>query len=323
MTGRSQGGGSYLDPRLIGFRLPESTAPLDEDKYQHLPEEELDKLFAKHLKAKQEIAQKGRFLLYKPLPYQRPWFESTKPYRLIVAGNQTGKTTAGAVIMLSAALGVKPLDFGGSLPPTWGTYRQDGRQYLIVGESFKTVIPKTILPKLKEFLLPEMLARKPKVNPQTRCEEIFYLATGAEIHIQSYEQDASSFEGPVWDGVWCDEPMPQPIFSGVNRGLIAKDGWFLMTGTPIAEPYIEDTLVGPSQDEQDPLFGMVDVFTVGMEANCREHSGGYLPHARIAAAEAAMSPEERGARMRGEFINKNARVFGYLTEAAHCVGDLW
>jgi phage terminase large subunit-like protein len=267
--------------------------------------------------------RRGRFALFKPLEHQRPWFASKKQILAAIGGNQMGKTTCGAIRLLSGALGTFPPSLGGTIPASWERLDCRGQRYLMVAESFNTVIAKTIFPKVNEYLTQEMQSRPPKKNAGTKLPEIIYLRSGAEIHVQSYEQDPASFEGPTWDGVWFDEPPPQAVFNAVRRGTIAKKGWIWLTATPLREAWVRDMIVMPAQDDDDPMNEFADVFGGKMHDNCADCYGGYLPHAYIVAYLASLPPEERAVRERGEFFNVSDLAFGNLSEQLHVVGDLW
>lgn len=233
-----------------------------------LSAEQLAELKQKATAQLAETHRRGRFALFKPLEHQRPWFLSKKQIIAAIGGNQMGKTTCGAIRLLSGALGTFPPSLGGTIPSSWERLDCRGQRYLMVAESFNTVIAKTIFPKINEYLTQEMQSRPPKKNAGTKLPEIIYLRSGSEIHVQSYEQDPASFEGPTWDGVWFDEPPPQAVFNAVRRGTIARKGWIWLTATPLREAWVRDMIVMPAQDEDDPMNEFADVFGGKMHDNC-------------------------------------------------------
>lgn len=284
---------------------------------------ELQKLKAQAAAQLSDAQKRGRFALFRPLEHQVRWFQSRKQIVCIVGGNQMGKTTCGSIRLLAGALGTYPPSLGGTLPSSWDRLDCRGQRYLIVAESFSTVIAKTILPKLSEYLTQEMQAKPPKKNSGTKLPEVFYMRSGAEVHIQSYEQDSASFEGPTWDGVWFDEPPPQAVFNAVRRGTIARKGWIWITATPLREAWMRDVIVKPAEDDSDPMHEFADVFGGRMHDNCQECHGGYLPHAFIIGYLASLPAEERAVRERGEFFNVSDLAFGNVNEKLHVVPDLW
>ena len=130
-----------------------------------MTEEALDLEIARQrqIVAKQE--ELGAFMLFKPFPFQVPWYRSTKKLRILLCGNQVGKTTFGCITMLSACLGVRPLCFGGVAPTDWGKIRhqESPHKYLACGDSY-SALAETIIQKLDDFLDPSMMRRRPKIH---------------------------------------------------------------------------------------------------------------------------------------------------------------
>jgi len=60
------------------------------------------------------IVRSTAFLRFKPLNYQEPWFAAKEEIRPVVAPNQVGKTTWGAIETISDCLGDRPLALGGN-----------------------------------------------------------------------------------------------------------------------------------------------------------------------------------------------------------------
>lgn len=300
-------------------------AILSAEDIAKLSDEELAKLEAERGRLLNQAVQRGKFAMWRPLPHQLPWFQSKKPIIVVIGGNRIGKSTAGSIKVTSEAIGTFPPSLGGTIPQSWDHLDRKGHMYLVVAENFSTVIAKTIIPTLKQYLTDEMQSRRPKLHPATRTPDVIYLRSGAEIHIMSYEQAPESFEGAAWNGAWCDEQAPQPIFNAIRRGTIDKKGWIWITGTPLREPYMHDMFVIRSQDPDDDMSKFVDCFSPGIHMNCRECTGGvgYLEHDWIMGWLNSLPTEERAARERGEFLDLTGRVFPYISDSHHVVPDLW
>jgi phage terminase large subunit-like protein len=298
------------------------TTDIDSD-LSNLSVEELQSLGAKLAEKEATLKRHGAFPLFKPLWYQKEWFDCEKKIIALLCGNQVGKTEFGAVRVLSTCLGCKPVALGGQPPQRWEDLQRPGIRALVCGENFTTAIPKTILPKLQRYITDQMLSRQPKKNAGNKLPEVYFFRSGAELHIQSYDQAVSSFEGPVWDIVWFDEPPPQAIFTAVRRGTMSKQGVILITATPLKEPWMHDQIVIPSEDEDDPMHDMAAVFRADIEWNCKEHHKGFLPHAEIQSFLASLPKHERIARERGEFLDLSGLEFSYLKRETHVCPDLW
>lgn len=246
---------------------------------------------------------------------------------LVLVGNRRGKTTCGAINMIRACTGVSPLSLGGHQPASWAEHDLSGQRFLICAESFDTVLEKDVLPVLKSFIAPGMLhpTKKPKMRSGTKCEQIFYFASGAELHIQSYEQDVKAFQGPKWKGAWCNEPPPEMIYHGIFRGTVDYgDSFFWITGTPWSEPWMQHKLVGPAQNETDILYTQVAVFQGGsMHDNCRRCSGGYLDHDRIELYLSTLSADQRATADQGQFADRSKIAFPMVNRAIHVCPDIY
>lgn len=291
-------------------------------KFAGLSDADLARAKRDLLARRRAIDRRGAFALFTPKRFQRPWYASEKQIRALFAANQVGKTTYGVITTVSAATGTKPISLGGTIPEHWEDIDRKGKLFLIVAESFQTAISKTIVPKLREYLTDDMIADQ-KNQPTSKVPNWYKLKSGAEIHIMSYDQDLGGFEGPVWDGVWLDEPPPQPIFNAIWRGVLARSGWIVITATPLKEPWMHDTIVEPAETPGDPMEKICDVFAAEMHDNCLECCGGALPHDQIQAYLSKLPPKEREARQYGLFLNLQGREFPYVTRDTHVVPDFW
>lgn len=239
-----------------------------------------DELAAKRLLS--DLAQakeQSAFLGYQPMWYQRDWLSSRAKFVFLTTGNRLGKSTTGAVKALIEATGVWPPSLTGTAPPrAYPIGSLKGKRILICGETMRVSVRDTILPKLREFLAPAMLipgARAIKKNPQTGLEEIFRFRSGCEVVIGSYDQPVKSYEGTRWDFVWLDEPPPDEFLRAIVRGTIDHSAQIFLSATPLNCGFIWDEYVEPSQDENNPLHGMVEHFKADIHWNC------VLPGTRI------------------------------------------
>ena len=266
------------------------------------------------------LRQKTAFANFTPFPFQKPWFESKAQVRALMCANQVGKSTFGCVETIAACLGVRPPALGGTIPDKWPRNTMPGARFLAAGETFDVALRDTILPKIRELVTPEMLVSKPKRN-NLGLEVIWKFVSGAELVLMSYQQAKDAFEGAVWNGVWFDEPPPQPIYNAVRRGTMAREGRILITATPLKEIWLLDQLILPSQDPKNPMFGTVENFRAEMHDNCREHNGGALPHEQIESYLASLPEKERAARELGLFSDIQGLEFGYVNKETHVVPD--
>lgn len=292
---------------------------------------------AKVVGTTQKAIRANTFARYRPVEFQREWFESPAPIKVLVAGNQSGKTTFGAIRTISSCVGVEPLSLGGTIPPTWAKGTLAGRKFLAAGETYDKICTETILPKLREYLADDMIVRFTKTGKFVTGIE---WASGATLALRTYEQGWKKFEGGNFDGAWFDEPPPQDIFQAVRRGQIATNGWALITATPLAgSAWMLDDLITPATNldctecsggaiphdeivKMQPNHGMVAAFKAGMHDNCRQHHGGYLDHDEIYKfLDSIKDPQLRAAREFGSFQDYGSLTFSYVKDEVHVVPD--
>lgn len=152
---------------------------------------------------------------------------------LFIAGNKTGKTTAGAIKMAEAMTGqlLWGHDFRAPIKfqvPCYGC---------VFAEDFDSH---------KEVTLPAYLSWCPKrfiknvfKNPAGNVTHIEH-TNGSILFFRTYEQGADKAEGKDWHRVWCDEPPPRPIYTAVLRGLVTLNGVFIITATLLKETWLFD-----------------------------------------------------------------------------------
>lgn len=277
----------------------------------------------KQIHLHRRISEAGAFSLFIPSDFQRPWFQTEKKITTLIKGNQVGGTTCAVVRMLSACLGTWPLSLGGVVPADWNLIRIRERpgMYLLMGQSFTKTIPEIILPKLREFIHPSMLSRKPKKH-STGVPYIFYFKSGAELHLGSYDQPAESFEGPLWNGICFDEPPPREVYISCRRGTMRTKGWIMFTMTPLKNMWVYDEVHLPAMNGK---LQDVAAFEAHSHLNCVKCNPGqgHIDHHEMEAFFATLSPAERRAREMGIPLNITNLRFHFCQADTHCVPDLW
>ncbi len=253
-----------------------------------------------------EVVRDNRLHFYKPIGAQ-PDFHAAgdAEIRLVLGGNQSGKTVCGVNEAIAHSLGVRswlPKDDpnyivrlpGGDPIPIPNIGR-------VVANSFEANIVQTIHPKFMEWA--------PKgsfkvIRNQRSVPTRYEWKNGSVTHLMVYEQEDSVFEGTTGHWFWCDEPSPQPKFDGLKRGLIAANGHCWMTMTPLAEPWINDVIVNNAEDPD----GRIKLFNYPIWQNCIDN-GGHLSRKAIEGFLKDLPKDVRKAREGGEFLHLAGRVF--------------
>ncbi len=173
-------------------------------------------------------------------------FGRTPRRRILEAGNKLGKTMIGVAEDIAWMVGYRP----------W--LRTDDPDYKIdvkvpnismVGcETYKHSVAEKIEPMFR-LLVPSTCQPVFKPGP-TGVLNVLKLPfgpkgekCGSELHIRSYDEQASTFEGLDYTGIihW-DEPPPESIWRAAERGKVVSNAPSIFTMTPLKEAWIYDRL---------------------------------------------------------------------------------
>lgn len=191
----------------------------------------------------------NRLDFYQPYPKQKAFFDlgATKQERMLFAGNQMGKSYAGAAETAMHLTG---------LYPDWWTGRRFDRPVRAWAAGVSTTsqrdIAQTLLcgePEVEEmhgtgFVPRHCFSRKPTLargSVAGAYDTIFvkhFDKNGVQdgistLQFKSYEQGREKFQGRTLDFVWWDEEPPMPVYTEGNARWSATGGMSFMTFTPL------------------------------------------------------------------------------------------
>lgn len=210
---------------------------------------------------------------YLPYPKQVEFHTAGANYRqrLLRAGNQNGKTFAGAAEMAFHLTGLYPgwwngrrwdrpvMAWAGS--DTGETTRDNPQRALfgIVGEIGTGSIPARLI----EHAQP---ARG--VSGLLDYAKIKHVSGGiSTIRLKYYEQGRQKWQGPPVDVLWLDEESPQDIYSEAMARTIATGGMIYTTFTPLLgmTDVVRGFLMSPTQDQCDINMTIDDALHIPAE----------------------------------------------------------
>ncbi len=270
---------------------------------------------------------------YRPYPKQLAFHEAGAAHRerLLMAGNQVGKTFCGAA---EAAIHLT-----GLYPDWWTGQRFDRAVRMWAGsktaEVARDTVQRLLIGEPRDAgewgtgLIPKArlldCARKPGTANALDGVTVAHASGGkSSLGFKSYDQGREKWQGETLDLVWFDEEPPYDIYmEGLTR-TNASGGMAFMTFTP--------------------LLGMSDVVELFLESPSHTRSGEYsydngrglyLPKARCvvqmtiddalhytdeqrADVIASYSEHEREARVKGVPTLGSGRVFPVLEERIIC-----
>ena len=200
----------------------------------------------KNLKALKELARSKKYeamLWFKPYAKQSEFFDFglTKRERLFMAGNQNGKTLAGAMEMAFHLTGLYPDWWKGrrwNRPiQAWAAaesaaFVRDNQQRLLCGlHSVEEAFGTGSIPR-GSFVTKPNLGRG--VSGAYDSIQVRHASGGISVlTFKTYEAGRESYQGATLDVIWFDEEPPEDIYvEGLTR-TTATDGMVYITFTPM------------------------------------------------------------------------------------------
>lgn len=253
----------------------------------------------------------NRLKSYRPYAKQREFHRNglTHRERLFLAGNQLGKTVAGAAEVAMHLTGRYPDWWEGKRwdrPTTWlagsESYEltRDGVQRLLVGPPDKEEEWGTGFIPADAFL---SRSRRSGVSNALDSVTVRHVSGGASsLLFKAYEQGRGKWQANTVDGVWFDEEAPEDVYiEGITR-TNATRGIILMTFTPLMG--MSNVVARYLMEESD------DRIVTTMTIDDAEH---YTPEER-AKIIASYPAHEREARTKGIPSIGSGLIFPVLEE---------
>lgn len=195
--------------------------------------------------AKAELAlrlARNRLDSYKPYAKQREFHAAGAEHdeRLFMAGNQLGKTWAGAYEWAMHLTGRYPDWWVGKRFPEAGKYWAAGES----GESTRDVVQTILIgPPQKESewgtgTIPydaiDQCQRSRGVPNALDSVTVKHEAGGVStLLFKSYEKGREKWQGTTLEGVWFDEEPPHDVYSEGKTRTNARNGIVMVTFTPL------------------------------------------------------------------------------------------
>jgi phage terminase large subunit-like protein len=256
------------------------------------------------------------FDYFSPYPKQTEFYSlgRSKRERLLIAGNQNGKTHAGAFEATCHLTGEYPAWWKGRRfdKPTKGWIAgetslvvRDVQQKKLCGEpGVDEMFGTGMIPK-DAFADKPSLARG--VTDAYDTIQVRHKSGGISVaRFKSYEQGRTKFQGESIDWGWADEEPPEDVYAEFLTRTVATGGMMFMTFTPLKG---RSSVVIRFLDEPSTERGFV-----AMTIDDALH----IPPAERAKIIDAFLPHEREARARGVPMLGSGRIFlmpeGAITE---------
>jgi len=206
---------------------------------------DIDQLY-EQIKLAGEHEKYHRWLFFEPYPKQQEFMNlgATFKERLLIAGNQTGKSDTGGYETSRHLTGIYPPNWKGlrfdqntGPCPAWvggtsGIAVRDGAQTKLfgppgVGELFGTgFIP-------KEAIIGEPSSSRSATHAIDTAH-IRHVSGGiSSVSFKTYSQERTDWQGPTKKFIWFDEEAPLEIYTEGLARLAATGGSHILTFTPL------------------------------------------------------------------------------------------
>lgn len=237
-------------------------------------------------------------------PYKKQWLfhGMDKRERLLIAGNQLGKTYSAGMEVAYHATGQYPLWWPGRrfTKPTMGWVAgvslegvRDGAQAILlgpVGQEGTGTIPKDRILQIARKQNSTIDFIRVRFGPIDGTQECY-------ISFKSYDQGREKFQAATLDWIWLDEEPPEDIYMECITRTNATNGIIFMTFTPLKgiSAVVRRYLYEPNEDR----------YFVQMAIEDAEH----ISAEKRASIIASYPAHEREARTRGIPILGSGVIF--------------
>lgn len=264
----------------------------------------------------------GRIGFYMPYPKQQQFHDLglTKRERLLMAGNQNGKTYCGGAEATYHLTG----DY-----PDWWLGRRWDRPVIgwvagVTGESTRDNPQRILMGRLSDGwgtgMIPhEKIDWKNGVSMARGVADLMdtvlvkYKSGGhSQLQLKSYEKGREKWQGDTIDFLWCDEEPPEDIYGEGLTRTTATGGMAFITFTPLQGP-TEVVSKFMSPDMSDPIEALAakQRAIVQMEIDDAQH----IPKEDRAKIVAGWKPHEREARAKGIPMLGSGKIFTATEES--------
>ena len=231
----------------------------------------------------------------------------------------SGKTVAGAAELLSWGFG-EELWSGKAIDKIGNAKWKPGMRFFIGAKDFAGGHNEVILPKIME-LLPleeigvEFIKMSGRITHKLRFPEPYNFS----VKLLSYDQEMHKSEGMTWNGGWFDEPPPRHMYVSCRRGCMRHAAPVIFTGTPLEEAWMYDEIFAAPDSvhvEKEEDLKRVKWNTKAI-TKFKRGENPHITEEQIQAYEDTLDEEEKAARIYGEFLHLQGRVYKGFDRTKH------
>ena len=252
--------------------------------------------------------------------WARAYFNSVNKMCLVCAGNQSTKSSSQIR---------KCIEWAGN-PKRWEklwpgrTPRQFWYMYpsaAVATAEFKLKWVPEFMPR-NEFKDHKTYGWKEFYDKEKNIERIEF-KSGVTVFFKFYTQNVQNLQTGTVDAIFCDEELPEHLYSELNARLFATNGYFSLVFTATLGQAMWLRAVEGKGDSE--LFPNAHKMQVSMYDCITYDDGtpGHYSEERIAEIKASCkSQEEVDRRVYGKFVTKGGRKFHGFNAAKHYIKQL-
>jgi len=245
-----------------------------------------------------ELKRRNQLEWYEPVPKQEEFHAAGAKYRqrMLMAGNQTGKT-------LSAGMEVA-MHLTGWYPDWWQGRRWSRPTHWwvagVTGESTRDNPQRILLGRRREwgtgaipwgsFAQDPMMARG--IPDAVNNVQVHHRTGGiSTVTFKSYDQGREKWQGETLDGIWFDEEPPEDIFDEGQTRLNRQRGSAILTFTPlmgmtsVVSRFLEPDPNDPGRKQRNVTHMTLEDATFYSSSEREEIEGQYTPAMRRARVQ--------------------------------------
>lgn len=238
-----------------------------------------------------------RLLFYQPTGPGFTLHQMERAIRQCLGGNRAGKSVMGASETVIRTTGILPaiLEQAGGIPGPIAALDGSRPVHAWVSSVDFEVSKNVAEAEIRKILPPELIEWEDK---ETRSIGIRF--TGSTIGFRSATAGRARYQGRAIDWIWWDEEQPEDIYDECMARLLDRDGWFLLTFTPLLGFTWSFNRIFQKAKDPNSRFGFVSAPT---------DSNPFLPKELVEQRrkELLETPELFKARFLGEYTLFTAR----------------
>jgi hypothetical protein len=263
---------------------------------------------------KLQLVKEYGLAFYRPWSKQDAFHRSVSRWRMLRAGNRTGKSTCGCAEDIAWLLGERP----------WYPEGDVARRSGIPQRPVKGITITTDWDKVNEIwtgqegsrpgkvwqFMPKGAVKKTRRN-HSGAIELIELNNGSLWRfdtVESFKKNPMGSESSDFDFAHVDEPCPEGQWQAISRGLMDRGGFGWFTLTPRAEFWINAMFF--------PKHGDKKLDRIWAEA-ATTYENPYLSKTDIAEFEATLTDEERECRINGIPLELSGLVYKQFSYERH------